>query len=95
MSKLLPAVFRLTLPLDGAVQVHHTDLPPALPATVGSPDCLVAFTLVPFKLNDVPATTEAFANASFTGVVVLTVSTTEVADVPPGVLTPAVSVATA
>ena len=71
MSKLLPAVVRLTLPLDEAVQVHHTDLPPALPATVGSPDCLVAFRLVPITLNDVPATTEAFAKVSFAGAFVV------------------------
>ena len=41
-SKELPLVFMKTVPLVGAVQVYHTDLPPGSLPLRGSPDSLVA-----------------------------------------------------
>ena len=57
-----------TLLSPGAVQLNHTDLPPALPAWAGSPASLVALTVVPSKNS---ASSEprsmASANASLSG----------------------------
>src|ERR1044071_3731820 len=39
---LLPDVCTCTTPLRGAVHCHHRDLPPALPAWLGSPGSLCA-----------------------------------------------------
>ena len=53
-----------TLPLDGAVHDHHTDLPPVKPAWFGSPASLVAPTFVPVAVTVAPLTTIAFAKLS-------------------------------
>src|SRR5262245_50215126 len=46
VSKLLPAVEIVTGPVRGARHCHHTDLPPELPAMVGS---LVSFVALRFE----------------------------------------------
>ena len=67
MSKLLPNVSMVTEPLAGAVHRNHTDPPPGSPAWLGSPDCLVAPTLVPVSVPLGPLNTEAVAKVSFGG----------------------------
>src|SRR6476659_1629398 len=59
VSKLLPAVETVTLPEEGAVQVHHTLLPPALLVMLGSPVSLVAPTFEPVTVAEVPLITMA------------------------------------
>ena len=48
---LEPRVFRFSLPLSGAVHPYQRDLPPALPACLGSPASLVAAALEPPALT--------------------------------------------
>jgi hypothetical protein len=67
VSKLLPDVLIVTLPLDGAVHDHHTDLPPELPAWFGSPDSLVAQLLAPLTVDDEPLIDTLLAKLSFAG----------------------------
>ena len=64
VSKLLPSVSIVTVPLVGAVQVHHTLLPPVLPPWFGSPASLVAPTFVPLTVIEGPMIVVALANAS-------------------------------
>ena len=67
VSKLLPMVSMVMFPLAGAVQVHHTDLPPVLPAWLGSPTSFVAFTFVPVRVAAVPLMLSRLAKLSFAG----------------------------
>jgi hypothetical protein len=67
VSKLLPKVEIVTLPEAGAVQDHHTEAPPELPAMGGSPGSLEAPTLEPVTAILVPVMTVALANMSLTG----------------------------
>jgi len=67
VSKLLPRVETVTLPEADAVQNHHTEAPPALPAIGGSPNSLVAPTLDPATVADEPLIRVALAKLSFTG----------------------------
>jgi hypothetical protein len=68
VSKELMAVEMVTVPEDGAVQLHHTDAPPELVEIMfGSPVSLVAPTLEPVTLTDEPLTSVALTNMSFTG----------------------------
>ena len=54
VSKSEPRVVRVTLPLAGAVNRHHTDWPPPEPLCTGSPGSAVASTLVPVTTVDRP-----------------------------------------
>ena len=54
MSKLLPKVLIVTFPAEGAVQDHQTDLPPLLPAWLGSPASLVAPEFTPASAAEDP-----------------------------------------
>src|SRR5207249_310274 len=69
--KALPLVVKVTLLLFGAVQFHQTDLPPVLPAWLGSPVCLVASTLFATKVIELAedgfAMLKALAKLSFRG----------------------------
>src|SRR6186997_2826114 len=67
VSKLLPLVSITTSPDDGAVQFHHTDLPPAFPPWFGSPVSLVALLFVPPADVDDPLKVIAPAKLSFAG----------------------------
>src|SRR5438552_18935250 len=68
VSKSLPSVLMTRSPLVGAVQVHQTDLPPGLPAWLGSPASLVAFVFHPATLRFVPRSAMRLANRSLGGV---------------------------
>ena len=68
VSKELPAVEIVTLPEAGAVQDHHTEAPPELPAIGGSPASLVAPTFEPPTVIAEPPSTVALAKLSFGGV---------------------------
>ena len=63
----------VTVPLTLLDHVHQTDLPPALPAWLGSPDCLLAPTLVPETVVVAPLTVMVVgvAKLSLTGVVMM------------------------
>ena len=67
MSKLLPNVLIVTLPAEGAVHVHQTDLPPALPAWLGSPVSLVAPTFEPVSVAEDPVMAVPLAQLSSAG----------------------------
>src|SRR5437660_4887810 len=67
VSKLLPAVEMVTLPEEGAVQVHQTEAPPTLPAMEGSPASLVAPTLDPVTVTVVPLMAVALAKLLLAG----------------------------
>src|SRR5206468_2269961 len=67
VSKLLPAVFSVTVRLAGAVQVTQTDAPPTLLAILGSPVSRVAPTLLPLNAKVPAACTVPLANRSFAG----------------------------
>ena len=65
---MLPLVSILTTPVVGAVQDHHTDLAPGLPAVQGSErPSLVAFTLVPDRYTLAPDKLTALAKSSLIG----------------------------
>src|SRR5262249_55139949 len=51
VSKLLPSVSMVTIPEAGACQSHQRDLPPGLPARIGSPGSLVALMLEALTLR--------------------------------------------
>lgn len=63
----LPFVSRLTCPFDGAVHFHQIELPPLLPAWLGSPVSLLARRLVPLVLPEVPVIEKRLMNRSFAG----------------------------
>ena len=63
----LTCVSRLTCPLDGAVHFHHIELPPLLPAWLGSPTSFVASRLVLLVLPEFPVIAKRLANISFAG----------------------------
>ena len=67
VSKLLPMVSTWTVPADVAVQAHHTDLPPMLPARLGSPASFVAFIFVPVSVAVVPTIGVRLAKLLFVG----------------------------
>src|SRR5881628_1928210 len=67
VSKLLPLVVMVVLPEAGAVQDHQTDLPPPLPAWLGSPVSLLAPAFEPVTVIDEPLVTVALAKLSFAG----------------------------
>ena len=67
MSKLLPTVSIVTEPPTAGVQAYQIDPPPALPAWLGSPVCLVAPVLVAVMVPELPVITWALANASLGG----------------------------
>ena len=67
MSKLLPAVLTVARPENGAVHVHHTDFPPALPPWFGSENSFVALLFTPLTLKTEPAMRIRFAKASLGG----------------------------
>ena len=67
VSKPLPTVSTTTVVLPGAVQKYQTEWPPEFPAWFGSPDSLVAFTLVPVTLADPPESPCALAKLSLAG----------------------------
>src|SRR5262249_52135557 len=52
-------------PLVGAVQLHQADLPPGLPAWLGSPVSLLAFPFEPEPVRLVPVRTIRLLNLSF------------------------------
>src|SRR5262245_57519317 len=54
VSKLLPAVSKVTVPLSGALQANHTELLAGIPAWSGSPFSLVAAALLPVALPETP-----------------------------------------
>jgi hypothetical protein len=66
-SKSLPAVVIVTLPLAGAVQVHHAECPPVIPAMSGSPASRVAPALAPVVLVVEPVSLMRLANMLFAG----------------------------
>src|SRR5215218_3512889 len=57
----------VVVPLACGVHLYHTDFPPALPAWLGSPASLVAFTLVPVAVAFAPVSVCELANASLAG----------------------------
>src|SRR2546423_379059 len=67
VSKSLPAVLIVTWPDLGAVHVHHTDLPPVLPAMFGSLASFVALTFVPVTVADEPVIAVRLAKLLFAG----------------------------
>ena len=73
VSKLLPAVEIVTVPVAGACQFHQTDLPPALPACTGSRVSLVPPTLLVETEIVVPLRVMLLAKSLFTGTEVETV----------------------
>src|SRR5215472_16476546 len=64
---VLPSVETVTYPSCGARQDHHTDLPPGLPAWLGSPGSFVALILFPVTTTFVPEINVAAANMSLVG----------------------------
>ncbi len=52
---MLPKVSIVTVPEEGAVQLHHTDAGPEVPAGSGSPGSAVAPTFVPGSVTKVLA----------------------------------------
>src|SRR6266566_9027895 len=64
---VLPSVVMVRSPLVGAVQDHHTDEPPMLPAWSGSFLCFVALMFEPVTVIFVPMRTMRFWNWSFGG----------------------------
>ncbi len=64
---MLPAVVICTVPDADGVHCHHTDLPPVLPAWLGSPLSLVAPTLLPVTVAPAAATVIRLAELSFAG----------------------------
>ena len=68
VSKPLPSVSKVAVPVAGAVQANQTDLSPVKPACVeGSPASRVAQVLSPWALPEAPATMSALAKLSFEG----------------------------
>src|SRR6266567_293813 len=67
VSKLLPTVSKITVPLVAGVHRYQTDFPPAFPAWSGSPASLVAPTLEPFVAPAGPLSRKALLNESFGG----------------------------
>ena len=63
----------MTCPAAGAVQRHHTDLPPGCPAWFGSPGSLLAPTLVPTVFPEENPRAAALMNLSLSGTGTLTV----------------------
>ena len=57
----------MTLPADGAVQDHQTDLPPVLPAWLGSPVSLVAPTFEHASVAETPLIALPLEQKSFAG----------------------------
>ncbi len=67
MSKLLPAVLTVTVPAAVGVIFHQTEAPPELPAWLGSPDSLVAKTLLPLVVPEDEVRAIAAEKPSFDG----------------------------
>ena len=57
----------MTRPAAGAVQVHHSDLPPASPAWLGSPASLVAVAELAVAEALLPVRVKRLAKSSFSG----------------------------
>ena len=69
VSKSLPTVSTVSVPLKGAVQRYQTDARGVLtPAWSGSPVSLVARMLLPLTVPLLPPSTVALAKASFSGI---------------------------
>ena len=67
VSKSLPWVLKVQIPLLGAVQRYQTDLPPSLPAWLGSPVSLVAVVLLPTRVPLTPLMARALPKLSLAG----------------------------
>ena len=83
---MLPTVLKVHVPLLGAVQRYHIDLPPPLPTWAGSPGSFVAAIFVPVTAPEVPLMTWAKAKLSLPGGVKATKEAALTA-MPPGVVT--------
>ena len=67
VSKLLPRVSKLAMPLAGAVQASQTEVPPTLPACLGSFASRVAPRLLPLPRPASPTIVPAAAYGSAMG----------------------------
>src|SRR6185503_18366396 len=95
VSKVLPTVRNVAIPLAVAVQVYQTELLPGLPACNGSPTSRVVKLLVPVAEPLAPESGLAAAKLSFAGgEVTVTMSKAGVLiNVPPGLAMTTVYVA--
>src|SRR5262249_6393515 len=70
VSKVLPEVSMVTVPLEGAVQVHHAECPPVLLVMKGSPASRVSEALEAVAEAVLPERVKALAKLSLLSVLV-------------------------
>src|SRR5690242_13440921 len=87
VSKPLPRVVTVYVPLLGAVQVHQTEEPPELPAWNGSLGSRVAPTLEPVTVTTAPARATRLEKLSLVGGLATTRKSVALEEVPLDVVT--------